>query len=210
MALGKPEKLSDPGLPYQVELQGVSLVALSFFRDEAAAKQLADLVAEHGGILGACVCCAEIGGHPSDEWTTCEADRGELLDRHAPNSIHSIESPTYAGSFQRSDFGFAKPSHNEIFYYKARLHDDAKPHREGFPAMQRKVGCAPPPLPPPIQPLRSRHVARGGKKIWGNVSHIIGNHLTAICLCRIFTLASERNLDLGMDLYSQMSRTAHQ
>lgn len=68
----------------QVELQGVSLVVLSFFRDEAAATALADLVAAHGGILGAAVCCAEKGGDPSDDWTTCEADRDELLDRWAP------------------------------------------------------------------------------------------------------------------------------
>lgn len=69
------------GLSLQVELQGVSLVALSFFRDEAAAARLADIVAQHKGILGACVCCAEIGGGPSDEWTTCESDRDMLLDR---------------------------------------------------------------------------------------------------------------------------------
>jgi hypothetical protein len=59
----------------------VSLVVLSFFRDAAAAAALADLVAAHGGILGAAVCCAEKGGDPSDEWTTCEQDRDELLDR---------------------------------------------------------------------------------------------------------------------------------
>lgn len=53
----------------KVELQGVSLVVLSFFRDEAAATALADLVAQHGGILGAAVCCAEKGGDPSDDWT---------------------------------------------------------------------------------------------------------------------------------------------
>ena len=68
-------------LSLQVELQGVSLVALSFFRDELVAERLADIVAEHGGALGACVCCAEIGGHPSDEWTTCESDRDMLLSR---------------------------------------------------------------------------------------------------------------------------------
>lgn len=59
----------------------MSLVVLSFFRDAAAATALADLVAAHGGILGAAVCCAEKGGDPSDDWTTCEADRDELLDR---------------------------------------------------------------------------------------------------------------------------------
>jgi hypothetical protein len=57
------------------------LVVLSFFRDVQAATQLADLVAAHGGILGAAVCCAEQGGDPSDDWTTCEADRDALLDR---------------------------------------------------------------------------------------------------------------------------------
>ena len=64
-----------------VELQGVSLVALSFFRDEAAAAALADTVAAHGGALGAAVCCAEDGGDPADEWTTCARDRHALLDR---------------------------------------------------------------------------------------------------------------------------------
>ena len=65
----------------KVELQGVSLVALSFFRDEAKAKRLADIVAEHGGLLGAAVCCAEQGGLPEDDWTTCDRDRDTLLDR---------------------------------------------------------------------------------------------------------------------------------
>eukprot|EP00889_Picochlorum_renovo_P000140 jgi/Picre1/27170/NNA_000139.t1 len=44
----------------RVELQGVSLVALSFFRDEDAAQQ---------------------GGMPEDDWTTCDKDRDLLLDR---------------------------------------------------------------------------------------------------------------------------------
>jgi cytosine deaminase len=65
----------------RVELQGVSLVALSFFRDEPKAKRLADIVAEHGGLLGAAVCCAEQGGSPEDDWTTCDRDRDILLDR---------------------------------------------------------------------------------------------------------------------------------
>ena len=65
----------------KVDVQGVSLVVLSFFRDAEAARKLADTVAEHGGLLGAAVCCAEQGGDPSDDWTTCEGDRGELLDR---------------------------------------------------------------------------------------------------------------------------------
>ena len=79
----------------RVELQGVSLVALSFFRDREAAEALAKLVAsrnnknddENGsdensvvGVLGAAVCCAENGGDPDDEWTTCSRDRDDLLD----------------------------------------------------------------------------------------------------------------------------------
>ena len=66
---------------HQVDLQAVSLVVLSFFRDEAAAAALADTVASHCGVLGAAVCCAENGGDPDDEWTTCPGDRDELLDR---------------------------------------------------------------------------------------------------------------------------------
>jgi len=64
-----------------VDLQGVSLVALSFFRDGAAAAALADTVAAHGGCLGAAVCCAEDGGDEGDDWTTCPRDRHALLDR---------------------------------------------------------------------------------------------------------------------------------
>lgn len=56
-------------------------MTISFFRDEEAARKLADTVASYGGVLGACVCCAEVGGDPSDEWTTCEYDRDRLLDR---------------------------------------------------------------------------------------------------------------------------------
>ncbi len=67
----------------QVELQGVSLVVLSFFRDEQKAVQLANLVKSAGGMLGAAVCCAENGGDPNDDWTTCDRDRDMLLDRYA-------------------------------------------------------------------------------------------------------------------------------
>ena len=70
----------------QVELQGVSLVVLSAFRDADKARQLADLVQRHGGIMGAAVCCAENGGSPHDEWTTCDRDRDQLLDRYIPLS----------------------------------------------------------------------------------------------------------------------------
>ena len=68
-------------LPAQVELQGVSLVVLSFFRDLDAATELANTVAAAGGIMGAAVCCAENGGDPNDDWTTCDSDRDVLLDR---------------------------------------------------------------------------------------------------------------------------------
>lgn len=64
----------------KMEIQGVSLVVLSFFRNKKAAIELADLVAEHGGLLGAAICCAERGGDPEDDWTTCDRDRDELLD----------------------------------------------------------------------------------------------------------------------------------
>lgn len=65
----------------KVELQAVSLVVLSYFREFDAGTALADAVAAHGGVLGAAVCCSETGGHPEDDWTTCEADRDQLLDR---------------------------------------------------------------------------------------------------------------------------------
>lgn len=65
----------------RVELQGVSLVVLSYFRDEKAAVKLADTVKVAGGILGCAVCCSEFGGRHDDDWTTCNRDRTELLDR---------------------------------------------------------------------------------------------------------------------------------
>ena len=60
----------------------MSLVVLSFFRQVEEARQLADLVKAAGGILGAAVCCAENGGSFDDDWTTCDRDRDELLDRY--------------------------------------------------------------------------------------------------------------------------------
>lgn len=77
------KKLQQPCCLPQVELQGVSLVVLSFFRNEEKAVQLANLVKSAGGILGAAVCCAENGGDPNDDWTTCDRDRDVLLDRYA-------------------------------------------------------------------------------------------------------------------------------
>lgn len=70
----------------------MALVTLSFFREAAAAAQLADTVQAHGGLLGACVCCAENGGDKGDEWTTCERDRDQLLDRYdeQPASVHCM------------------------------------------------------------------------------------------------------------------------
>lgn len=64
----------------KVELQGVSLNILSFFRDEAAATELADNVKSHGGILGAAVSCTDRGGYDDDEYTTCGDDMPGLLD----------------------------------------------------------------------------------------------------------------------------------
>jgi cytosine deaminase len=64
----------------KVELQGVSLNILSFFRDEIAATELADNVRSHGGILGAAVSCTDRGGYADDEYTTCGNDMPLLLD----------------------------------------------------------------------------------------------------------------------------------
>ena len=47
-------------------------------------------VKAHGGVLGAAVCCAENGGDPEDEWTTCERDRDLLLDRFAVPLTRSV------------------------------------------------------------------------------------------------------------------------
>eukprot|EP00803_Ostreobium_quekettii_P010938 evm.model.scf_1031.2 EVM.evm.TU.scf_1031.2 scf_1031:12303-14680(+) len=65
----------------RVELQGVSLSLLSFFRDLEQATALADLVEREGGVLGAAVCCGELGGSEKDDYTTCDSDRDMLLDR---------------------------------------------------------------------------------------------------------------------------------
>ena len=70
----------------------MSLVVLSFFRDLDAATQLADTVAAAGGIMGAAVCCAENGGDPNDDWTTCDRDRDILLDRWIFNSLNAADT----------------------------------------------------------------------------------------------------------------------
>ena len=49
------------------------------------------------------VCCAENGGHPEDDWTTCSKDRGALLDRVSSlSSLHSCKlrwyNPVCAGA----------------------------------------------------------------------------------------------------------------
>lgn len=77
----------------QMELQACTLrpVVVSFFRDEAAATALANTVDAHGGVMGAAVCCAEDGGNPADDWTTCDADRDLLLDRWATRYCFPIE-----------------------------------------------------------------------------------------------------------------------
>jgi len=64
----------------RVELQGVSLSVLSFFRDESKARALAKMVKSSGGVLGAAVSCSDIGGTPLDTLTTCGDDMPKLLD----------------------------------------------------------------------------------------------------------------------------------
>lgn len=68
----------------QVEIQGVALVVLSYFRDLEKSRKLAQLVKEKGGILGAAVSCSDKGGLEEDDWTTCSSDREVLLDRLDP------------------------------------------------------------------------------------------------------------------------------
>ena len=46
----------------RIELQGVSLSILSFFKDEHASRNLARTVKAHKGILGAAVSCSDYGG----------------------------------------------------------------------------------------------------------------------------------------------------
>ena len=65
-------------------IQGVSDVKLSFFRDPAQAAHLADLVKQHGGVLGANVCSeAHSGGQQlhSKDWDM-------LLDRYTHVVMH--------------------------------------------------------------------------------------------------------------------------
>lgn len=64
----------------KIELQGVSLSILRFFRDEVAAAELADRVKANGGILGAAVSCTDRGGHADDIYTTCGEELPQLLD----------------------------------------------------------------------------------------------------------------------------------
>ena len=65
----------------RIELQGVSLSILSFFKDEHASRNLARTVKGHKGILGAAVSCSDYGGTDFDPHTTCGDELHTLLDR---------------------------------------------------------------------------------------------------------------------------------
>ena len=64
----------------KIELQGVSFSVLSFFRDEARARELARDVSASGGILGCAVSCSDAGGTELDDITTCGDEMHALLD----------------------------------------------------------------------------------------------------------------------------------
>ena len=65
----------------RIELQGVSLSILSFFKDEHASRNLARTVKAHKGILGAAVSCSDYGGTDLDPFTTCGDELHTLLDK---------------------------------------------------------------------------------------------------------------------------------
>ena len=64
----------------KVELQGVSLSVLSFFRDEVKAHALARMVKASQGVLGCAVSCSDAGGTALDDVTTCGDEMPILLD----------------------------------------------------------------------------------------------------------------------------------
>jgi cytosine/creatinine deaminase len=59
----------------------LTMTFVVLLRDEKKSEVLADTVKEYDGILGAAVCCSDKGGLETDDWTTCDNDRGVLLDR---------------------------------------------------------------------------------------------------------------------------------
>jgi len=65
----------------RIELQGVSLSILSFFKDEHSSRNLARTVKAHKGILGAAVSCSDYGGTDLDPHTTCGDEIHALLDK---------------------------------------------------------------------------------------------------------------------------------
>ena len=64
----------------RIELQAVALTLLSSFRDKSYGEEVVNLVASHGGVLGAAVCCGEDGGTDADDLTTCGKELPTLLD----------------------------------------------------------------------------------------------------------------------------------
>ena len=64
----------------KIELQGVSLSVLSFFRDEVRARKLASEVRASGGVFGCAVSCSDEGGTALDDVTTCGDEIHGLLD----------------------------------------------------------------------------------------------------------------------------------
>ena len=47
--------------------------------------------------MGAAVCCAENGGDPGDDWTTCDTDRDQLLDRSVVHLTHTCQTRPQTG-----------------------------------------------------------------------------------------------------------------
>jgi cytosine deaminase len=67
----------------RIDLQAVSIVAIDAFRDEAYADELATLVAEHGGVLGAVTYPLPDLEHLVERTMLRAANRGLDLDFHA-------------------------------------------------------------------------------------------------------------------------------
>ncbi|MEP4378446.1 MAG: cytosine deaminase [Alphaproteobacteria bacterium] len=90
----------------RLELQAVSLIHLRFFKDRDAMREIADVVAEHGGIFGAVTAVEENAEELVDFVFELATERGLDLDFHVDETLDPSATTlrTIAEAARRRDF----------------------------------------------------------------------------------------------------------
>lgn len=91
----------------RLELQAVSLIHLRFFKDRDAMREIADVVAEHGGIFGAVTAVEDNADELIDFVFELATERGLDLDFHVDETLdpNATTLRSIAEAARRRDFG---------------------------------------------------------------------------------------------------------